>query len=95
MTQIWFNNCLKNAFTNYPNLNDSTKRAYDDLENHLIVEAVKKGIKEGKGENIQPPSIKNVEWKKVKSETEKTEKAVKNTDICKKTYSGLQVEWLS
>lgn len=49
-------------------------------------------IEECKVENNEPPNIKNVEWKKVKSETEKTEKAVKNTDICKTTYSGLQVE---
>ena len=68
-----------------PNLNYSTKGAYDDLENHLIVEGVKKGIQEGKGENIQPPSIKNVEWKKVKNKIEKIEKAIKNTDICKTT----------
>lgn len=39
---------------------------YDDPENCLVVGRVKKVIEGCKGEDKQPPNLKNVEWKSSK-----------------------------
>ena len=44
---------------------------HDDPERDLIADRIKAVIKECKVENKQPPSIKNVEWQKIKIENEK------------------------
>ena len=44
---------------------------HNNPENCLIADKIKAVVKECKVENKQPPSIKNVEWKRVKIEIKK------------------------